>query len=304
MTQQDARPLHDDIISLFGEHDIDQDIESDDIDQDNVRHHASPSVISHPDQAHADVMSTEDDFLDSVDTTTSVSIPKSPPISDHLSKILNSRFQNDLDSAQRKQIQAKHLLPENCTKFYAPCVNPPIWSPLKAYVKLADRSLVVLQEMLITSSSAIATTLEDILKFRNNKIKFAYTSIVSRLIDALSLMGAVAKDLSYRRKEALKPFISQEYRAACNRTVKPAKLIFGDDLSKTMQDVKATNRIVQTATASSRRATGSRPFNRRGAGSYSQRSFLSQRGRGSSHPPRSNQYQQGRQKSSRGWSQI
>ena len=121
-------PPVDDAVSLFGE----QDLDDNDIQDPN-----ESEVIA------------QDAFLDHIDMATAISVPKGPPVSDHLAKILNNKFHIELESAQRKQLIGKYLIPEHCTGFYRPCVNPQVWGTIRPETKSADKSFTALQDAIL-----------------------------------------------------------------------------------------------------------------------------------------------------------
>ena len=247
-------------VSLFGEPDL---------DDNDIQDPNESEVIA------------QDAFLDQIDMATAISVPKGPPVADHLAKILNDKFHIELESAQRKQLIGKYLIPENCTGFYRPRVNPQVWGTIRPETKSADKSFAALQDAILTASSALAMSINDILQNRESKTPLDYQSVISKGIDAITLLGFVSKEISYRRKEAMRPSINPIYKAACGRTTKPTTLLFGDDMAKTMQEVKAINQITQQIAARPPRRT---QFSRFANSTSQQNSFLSQRGR--VYPPR------------------
>ena len=102
----------------------------------------------------------------------------------------------------------------------------------------------VLQDTLIKLSSAIVVTVEDLLSHREKKTSHNYRSLIPRLTDSVALLGHVNKELSFKRRDAIRPYLNQEFKQACSRTLKPGKLLFGEDLPKTLQELKTTNRLM------------------------------------------------------------
>ena len=257
----ETRPAADDALSLFGEQDIDEGV------------NASASLQS------------QEDFLMEVANAIATEKPTGPPISEHLAKILNEKFHIELELAQRKGLIEKYLTPENCTGFYRPRINKEIWASMTSASKVSDRSYMALQDALVTASSALALSIDDILKVREKNSDLDCQTIVARQIDVITLLGHVSKELSYRRKEALRSVIHPDFRGACGRTTKPTTLLFGDDLPKIMQEVRTTSRIFQNFSGhSSRRG----PYYKSNSDRSSNNSFLLQRGR-TNFPPRRNQ---------------
>ena len=256
----ETHPSVDDVVSLFGEQDIDEEVNA-----------VEPDSIS------------QDHFLTEVENAVATAKATGPPISGHLANIVNTKFHVELEPAQRKAILEKYLVPENCSGLYRPRINHEIWNSLRPSSKIADIFLTMLQDALITASRAVATSVEDILKCRESKTSFDFQNIVSRQSDIITLLGFVTSELSYRRKEALRPSIAPEFKSACSRTTKPTMFLFGDDLPKVMQKVRTTNRLL------SNNFTVTRPHRRGGnvrmnIDNNHSNSFLFQRGR-MAYPP-------------------
>ena len=281
--------VDDDALSLFGGRDIDQDDHRGTRNQDDqIKPGTDPGQASldvESNQVGQEDLPSSDAFLESIDCYTTISAPKGPPVGTRLATLVNARFQKELESSQRKQIKAKHLVPENCNNLFWPPVNEQVWNSLKTDAKGAERTLVTMQDTLVSASGAIATTLNDLLLARDNSQPLDYKANVSRLIDVVSLLGAVCRELSYRRKETLRPYLSNEFKFACNRSTKPDKFLFGNDISKTMQDVKAMGKIVQKFPQKPRGGSQYRASAPKSSTRNYGPPFLSQKGR-MQYPPR------------------
>ena len=80
----ETHPLVDDVLSLFGEHDFDGDVNPQDSDK-----------LSNEGESI-----TQDAFLDEIDSATAIAAPKGPPFAEHLAKILNDKFHLEFESTQ------------------------------------------------------------------------------------------------------------------------------------------------------------------------------------------------------------
>jgi len=123
---------------------------------------------------------------------------------------------------------------------------------------------------------------------------------VSRQIDAITLLGFTSSELSYGRKEAPRPSIAPEYKSACSRTTKPTTLLFGDDLSKVMQEVRTTSRLLSNNCSATRpqRRGGNQRLN---FDANQKNSFLYQKGRMAYSPRRNPPYFAQKKRSSKNW---
>ena len=79
-------------------------------------------------------------------------------------------------------------------------------------------------------SSAIIVTVNDLLSHREKKTSPDYKTLIPRLTDSVALIGHVHKELSFKPRDAIRPFLNQEFKQACSRTLKPGKFLFGEDL--------------------------------------------------------------------------
>ena len=113
-----------------------------------------------------------DVLFESIDSSTSMTAPKGPPILPKLATLVNDRFKAELETSQRKQSKGKYMVPENCTELFWPPVNDHIWNPLKPDAKGVDRALVAMEDTLVVASGAIATSLNDLLLSCDNTKPF------------------------------------------------------------------------------------------------------------------------------------
>lgn len=129
-----------------------------------------------------------------------------------------------------------------------PKVNEEIWSKLPANTKRSDTKTSALHDILVKVSSAIICTTDRLLEHREKKTIASYKALTNPLWDSVVLPGHVCTELSYKRRDALIPFLHQDFRLACTRNKtkqnKTGKLLFGEDLAKTLQKLKATDKIV------------------------------------------------------------
>ena len=67
----------------------------------------------------------------------------------------------------------------------------------------------VLQDTLLKVSSAIIVTVDDLLGHREKKTSPNYKTLIPRLTDSIALIGHVHKELSFKRRDAIRPFLNQ-----------------------------------------------------------------------------------------------
>lgn len=140
-----------------------------------------------------------------------------------------------------------------------------------------------LQDSIVRVSSAFSLTIDELLKARETKGSPDCRAIATRLFDSIALLGNVNTELSYKRRDSLKPLLSNELKAVCYRSNKPQTLLFGNDLPKAMTDSKLESKMM-AFDAQSKQRYQPYPQNQRN-------SFLSNRGRGTYPPQQQSFYQ-------------
>jgi hypothetical protein len=270
--------------------------ESDGIaEDDTLSVHAGVDELLDRDALVSDEPEEDEDLLAVINESLNPSEEAGAPVSERLAKLVNEKFTLDFDLQKRKSIMENYRTPKNCDQLVSPRVNPEIWGKLQNSVKRTDIKSSVLQDILLSVSSAIVNTMEALLESREKKALPNYKALLSTLTDSIALLGHVHKEMSFNRRDALRYHLNPEFRQACSRVVKPTGFLFGDDLSKTIQDIRATNKVVNTVSVGSpANREASRFKNHQVYPTATRKPFLWQRGRGT-YPPRNNFRQGSRQ---------
>eukprot|EP00794_Sanderia_malayensis_P020798 gene20798-22838_t len=231
------------------------------------------------------------DLLTTLDNLLLPSDETGPPISEQLAQILSQKYNAEFDMEKRKEIMTKYKLPKNCDTILVPRVNNEIWGKLNVNARRNDLKMSALQDTLLRVTSALAISADDLLTAREKGTPPDYPQLIAKFIDLVALIGHVNKEISYKRRDMLRPNLNNDFKQACAREIKPGKFLFGDDLPQVVQQLRATSKIVQTVNASPQQHSNRfrpRPmfmgFSSPGASTQS-RPFLAQRGR-MQYPPR------------------
>ena len=121
----------------------------------------------------------------------------------------------------------------------------------------------------------MAHVIDSLLSCREKKTMPNYKTLIPQLIDTTALFGHVCKELSYKRRDAIRPILHPDYKPLCSHAHKA--LLFGDDLAKKAQDMKTSSQTVAHLLQSGKPNV---PFKRPPPGKQQgNKPFLSQRGR-------------------------
>ena len=156
-----------------------------------------------------------DDFLAAISQSLFSSEETGPPISEKLAKIVNKNFESEFDIDKLKTNIKSYKRPQNFDQLYVPEVNSETWSNILARARKTDTKVANLQYSLLRGISAVIVTLNEILQCEANKGKINRQNFPTKLINATALMGHVAKELPFNRKEALWTFLHGDLRQAC-----------------------------------------------------------------------------------------
>ena len=123
--------------------------------------------------------------------------------------------------------------PENCQTLFSPKINLEIWGKSNPNSKRNDIKLSVLQDGLIKATSASSVAVSDLLFAREQKTIPDYKARIGKLIDSIVSIGHVNRELTFKRRDSLRPHLSAEFKQVCSRNIKPGTFIFRDDLPET-----------------------------------------------------------------------
>ena len=94
-------------------------------------------------------------------------------------------------------------------------------------------------------TGSISYIIDTLLQAREKKCQVDFKSRIAQLLDFTVLLGHVSQGMSIKRRDSLRPHLSNDFKQACSRNMKPGKMLFGDDLPKTIEALKATNKILK-----------------------------------------------------------
>ena len=147
----------------------------------------------------------------------------------------------------------------------------------KGFHRQHDLRSAVLQGSIVRLTSALSIKIDELLKCRETKTNVA--KIASWLFDSIDSLIRACQfvALSFKRRDSLRPLLKTDIKSTCNRSNKPATLLFGEDLTKTLNDSKLQRKILARDQFAPKQCFASYHFQKR-------QHFLTRRGRGS-YPP-------------------
>jgi len=218
---------------------------------------------------------------------------KGPEILDIIAQRVNEAFTNKPLEDKMKPLQERYRSPANCQMMCVPRVNTPFWNELAASSTCSDLGMQEIQKMIVKTGQVLTTITDKVLLAKKQKEDIKPQELITPLSDALSFAGHARFLTSLKRRVLLKTQLSKKFQSLCSSSTPVTDWLFGDDLSKNVDDITKANKVATkitsnphkgsysnvTSTSSNqskpRHFSGSRgggSFRRRGPSSYYQKS--------------------------------
>ena len=118
--------------------------------------------------------------------------------------------------------------------------------------KSADLKLQNMQALVQKSFAVIANMADDLYKNRTEKdekvISQTIKDSIRKCADAAVFLGKINQDILNLRRENIAPELNLNYKQLTFKTEDHPKLLFGDDLTKRINDISETNKVGQSLT--------------------------------------------------------
>ena len=164
------------------------------------------------------------------------------PVSDKLSKIVNTLFLNDMEEEKFKTMNKKYRRPENCPAIVAPKVNSEIWNEnLQASHRMTDINLRKIQLLNVSAAYAVVEACEKVVSRLGKYKQDLSKELLTPLVDSLAFIGKATKDTNQLRRDILKSRLPAKMKQLTKNVPAESELLFGDDLNKRISQINNTN---------------------------------------------------------------
>ena len=188
----------------------------------------------------------DEEFLASLDDELADKEKTSKRVASSLANHINKRFAGKLSDEKLKERMEKYHRPSNCEHLVVPTVNPEVWKSLPAHARRADLKLAQTQRAIVKAATALTKTTHILLSARNQD-----KEVTTANADALTLLGHASRELSLRRRQAIKPHLNRELTGLCSDAVPITSQLFGDTLSASLKEIKELDRLSNSVAGTS-----------------------------------------------------
>ena len=167
-----------------------------------------------------------------------------PKVTDASAKRINEAFSKKPIESKFKALAEKNCSPENCNLLTVPRVNPGIWNDLPRASRKLDVGLQEAQKSAVHAAQGITLAVESLIRCRKEKAELDQKLLLDYLCESLSFIGNASFQVSLKRREFLKPDLSKSFRSLCSSSTSLSRFLFGDELSKSVEDITRANKIM------------------------------------------------------------
>ena len=139
-------------------------------------------------------------------------------------------------------------MPQNIDGLITPKVNPEVWGKIKTETRSRDVRLQKAQVL-----TALVMLGEKIVSAQKDNKNIDLHASLKLTLNAVALISSGNKEISFRRREFIRPDLNKSYRELCSNNTPITDLLFGDDLPKVVKDINETNRMASRFSYNSQR---------------------------------------------------
>lgn len=169
------------------------------------------------------------------------------PVNDNLAGTVTDIFRNGISEERYRELSKdeKMARPENCEGLITVHTNQVIWDGLWPVTRTNDNKLKNLQTIIVKGSSVLTKVINKLDNICEKNNVEGLSEIIDDAMDALAFFGHANHELCLTRREFMKPDADEQYAHLFNKSVAFDKMLFGQDVSKTVTDINLCNKITR-----------------------------------------------------------
>ncbi|XP_070186207.1 uncharacterized protein [Littorina saxatilis] len=215
------------------------------------------------------IVCSDEDLMKEIDGELDREEITADAVASSMADLIDKRFAKGLGEDKFAERIDLYPRPINCQKLQVPKVNTEVWKLLPVNAKKADLKLASIQRAVIKAATAVTSSTQALFKAQREKsMKDGKTgkAIVKANSDALAMLGHAGRELSLRRRYALRPHLPKHMIGLCSDSVPiSSQQLFGDNLSNSLKEAKELDRYAQSTGANvDRRGFNFKPWKNNG----------------------------------------
>ncbi|XP_033635420.1 uncharacterized protein LOC117296548 [Asterias rubens] len=181
----------------------------------------------------------DDQLLDNFEQLYAEDAPTADAVNDKLAKIVDKMVRHKLPEDKAVEKLKAIQRPTNVKNLECKRVNPEIWSSLKPKTRSQDIKFQKVQQALLKGIIPVVGVINSLMSSPAATQGIPdFKSEITKLLDAVAIIGHANQELNVRRRDLIKPF-----SGLCSPHVPVTGFLFGDDLPQQCKDIQQTNKI-------------------------------------------------------------
>ena len=166
-----------------------------------------------------------------------------PDVNRQLAEIMTNLLGKKMSDEKVKAKIEEYPPPRNVPLLHPPRVNEEIWELMKAGPRSSDIRMRKIQVRLTRGLVALARLAEVLLLNKKRGANPDLGDCLNVALQAFALIGNANYELSLRRRETLRSQLNPKYSRLCYPSTPVTSDLFGDDVSKLVEDITKVNKI-------------------------------------------------------------
>ena len=190
-----------------------------------------------------------------------------PPLNEDYAKWITDLLETGMEEEAKEDTIKNCLPPDNCQRLDLIRVNSEIFKNAKKDVKAEDVMLQRVQRPLIAGVNKLVLHMNKFIEAAKGEGEHpSPDQTMEVMAQAIALVADSSHELDVRRRAKFKVGLKPEYKSLCNDNAPVKTLLFGEELSDKIKDIKETNKIAYNVNSypqnhnSSRHKQFSKPY--------------------------------------------
>ena len=191
----------------------------------------------------------DEQLLNNFDQLYAEDAPTAEAVNDKLAQVIDKMVSHKLPEDKATEKLKSLQRPMNIKNLECTRVNPEVWGSLKPKTRSQDIKLQSVQQALLKGVVPIVSVIDSLMTRLSTSASGLgnqeFKGEITKLLDAVAVMGHANHELNMRRREFIKPDLNRQFAGLCSPHVPVTGFLFGDNLPQQCKDIQQTNKIGQ-----------------------------------------------------------
>jgi hypothetical protein len=168
-----------------------------------------------------------------------------PPINAELAALIEKMITTPAKEDDNDKVKDTLKRPENCKNLVTPRVNEEIWKikQFKDTQRTPDLRLQAVQKKLLPGLIQVINVTNTLYESSDGLSREEVTDCLDKLLKGLASLTAGSQEVNNRRKDHWRSIVPSKYTNLCSYSTPVTTNLFGDEVTKTMKDLKEADSL-------------------------------------------------------------